>query len=129
MYVPAPPAPAAPAAPALAPVSVLASSQISLAPPIHTDLRVRRAELNVLAEHQVSVTGALLEDRHAGEAGRPVTLQERVGRGWRTLAGSRTRAGGRFRLSFTPRQPGTATVRLRFAGDATAHPSHRRWAP
>ena len=123
MYVPALPAPAAPA---LAPISIVAGGQLGIAPPpVHTDLRVRAVQLNVLAEHQASVTGALLEGRRPGSAGRPVSLQEFAGRGWKTLAASRTRAGGRFRLTFMPREVGTHTVRVRFSGDATARPSHR----
>jgi rare lipoprotein A len=120
MFVPAPPAQAAPA---LAPVSVIGASQVGLAPPLHTRVRVRRADLNVLAEHSASVTGALLEGHHGALPGLSVTLQARLGRGWRTIAEARTRAGGRFRLSFTPHRVGSEAIRVRFAGDSAALPA------
>jgi hypothetical protein len=47
-------------------------------------------------------------------------------RGWHTLARARTGARGRFRLSYTPRRLGSQWLRLRFAGNASERPSHRR---
>jgi rare lipoprotein A len=122
MYVPATPAQAAPA---LALVG-LVSSLPAVVTPVPTSLRVRDTQLNVLADHRVSVTGTLLEDRHSGEPGLVVALQTLGRHGWKTLARARTRSHGRFRLSFTPRRLGSELVRLRFAGSSTALGSHRR---
>jgi hypothetical protein len=128
MYVPATPLPAAP----LVPVGIAATSGANggeaptAAAPVHTELRVRRFELNVLADHRASVTGALLTDHAPAPAGDMIQLQALRGRRWRTLASAHTRAGGRFRLRYMPRLIGSRLVRLRFAGDATELPSRRR---
>ena len=58
MYVPATPAQAAPA---LAPVGILSTATAALAAPVHTSLKVRSPQLNVLADSRMTVTGALLE--------------------------------------------------------------------
>ncbi len=129
MYVPATPLPAAP----LVPVGIAATAPIPTVPtPVHTALKVRRYQLNVLADHRASVTGTLLEERTPGLPGQLVALQalgtqEGTGRhGWHTLARARIGARGRFRLSFLPRRLGSEWVRLRFAGSASELPSGRR---
>jgi rare lipoprotein A len=99
---------------------------MTIATAAHTALKVRSAQLNVLENRRASVTGRLLEDRRAGAPGQVVTLQAFAGHAWRTLARTRTRAGGRFRLSYVPHQPGTESVRLRFAGGAEELAAHRR---
>ena len=116
-------------APALAPVGVVTtdtSSALSAPAPVKTALEVRAAHLNVLANHRASVTGALLEGRHAGQPGEVVSLQARGRHGWRTLASARTGARGRFRLTYVAHRLGSRIVRLRFAGDLLAQASHRR---
>ena len=55
-----------------------------------------------------------------------VALQALGRHGWRTLARARTGAHGRFRLTYAPHRLGSAWVRLRFAGNASELPSHRR---
>jgi rare lipoprotein A len=123
MYAPATPLPAAP----LVPVGIASAAPESAHPvPVHTALRVRRFELNVLADHRASVTGTLLEGPRAGLAGQLVALQELGRHGWRTLSRARTGAQGRFRLRYIPRRIGSDWVRLRFAGAAGELPSHRR---
>ena len=122
MYVPATPLPAAP----LVPVGIASTAPTPAAPvPVHTALKLRWHQLNVLADHRASVTGALLESRHQGLAGQLVALQQLGRRGWHTIARAHTGARGRFRLSFTPRRIGSEWVRLRFAGSATGLASHR----
>lgn len=121
MYVPATPPPAAP----LAPVAI-ASTDPTIVTPARTELHVRGYQLNVLADHRASVTGRLLEDRRPIGAHEAIALQTLGKRGWKTLARTRTGAGGRFRLSYMPRRLGSRWVRLRFAGNATELPSHRR---
>lgn len=92
------------------------------APPAHVTLTVRgRPALNVLVDRPASIAGAL----RPGLAGRMVVLQALGARGWRTLAGARTRRGGRFRLRYTPRAIGSERLRLRFAGDALERPARR----
>jgi hypothetical protein len=93
---------------------------------VHTSLRVRNPQLNVLQDSHVSVTGALLEDRKAGEAGLTVALQALGARGWHTLARTRTGSRGRFRINYTPRQDGSHWVRLRFFGNGYALGARRR---
>jgi hypothetical protein len=128
MYVPATPLPAAP----LVPVGIAAASganggEAPTAPaPVHTELRVRGFQLNVLADHRASVTGTLLAGHRPAPVGEEIALQTLRGRGWRTLASAHTRADGRFRLRYLPRLIGSRLVRLRFAGDAAELPSRRR---
>lgn len=115
MYAPATPLPAAP----LVPVGIASSASAAAVPtPVHTALKVRGFELNVLADHRATVTGALLEGTRAGLSGQLVALQELGRHGWRTLTRTRTGAHGRFRLRYMPRRIGSDWVRLRFAGDA-----------
>lgn len=123
MYVPA--TPALPA-PALAPVGVVSAAQQPLVAPLPTTLEVRREQLNVLAGDPAYVAGTLLEGRHPGVSGRAISLQQLVGRGWRTVARTNTGPHGRFRLSFRPERIGTRRLRLRFPGAATASASRRR---
>jgi len=123
MLVPATPLPAAP----LAPVGVNSSAASpSVLTPVPTALKARDYQLNVLDDQRMSVTGTLLEDHRPGKRGLVVALQALGRHGWRTLARARTGSHGRFRLSYSPRRLGSAWVRLRFAGDATERPAHRR---
>jgi rare lipoprotein A len=104
-------------------VSTLPASTPTL---LSTSLRVRGDSLQVLRGDRASVTGRLLEDRHAGAPGRLVWLQAFIGRRWRTLTRARTGTGGRFRLTYAPPRLGSEWVRLRFAGGAGLLGSHRR---
>jgi rare lipoprotein A len=122
IYVPA--TPALPAQ-ALAPVVIVSSAPTRIATDVHTAIRVRSSQLNVLDGHSANVTGRLLEDRLPGAPGQVVALQKFGSHGWRTLAHTRTGAGGRFRLRYVPRQTASEQVRLRFAGDASDLAAHR----
>ena len=123
MYVPAPPAQHALA---LAPVDIISTTHALTAPPLgralDTTLRVRKASLNVLDGHRVSVAGTL----SPAVAGRTVTLQAMGRHGWKNVAHTRTAAKGRFRLRYMPHRTGSERVRVAFAGDALGQPSHRR---
>jgi rare lipoprotein A len=123
MYVPAPPAQHALA---LAPVGIVSTTPALATTPLgralSTTLRVRSARLNVLEGQRVSVTGAL----SPGLSGRTVTLQAIGRHGWSTVAHTLTRAKGRFRLRYLPRQTGSRRVRLSFAGDGADLGAHRR---
>jgi rare lipoprotein A len=127
MYVPATPLPAAP----LVPVGIATTSAADGAgfpvapPPVHTDLHVHGFQLNVLADHRASVTGALLADHRPAPAGELVLLQGLGGHGWRTLASAHTRARGRFSLRYLPRLLGSRVVRIRFPGSSTELASKR----
>ena len=85
------------------------------AAPERVSITVRRSDLNVLADHASTITGALEPDL----LGRVVVLQALSTHGWSTIASSHTGSGGRFRVRYVPRQTGSERVRLRFAGDAT----------
>lgn len=122
MYVPVTPLPAAP----LAPVVISSAAAATAATPVHTELKARGYQLNVLDNSRTSVTGTLLEDAHTGIPDQLVALQALGRRGWHTLARAHTGARGRFRLSYTPRRLGSQWLRLRFAGNAFERPSHRR---
>jgi rare lipoprotein A len=111
MYVPA--TPAQPAV-ALAPVGIVSVAPPMIARPVHTRLRVRDSQLNVLDGHPATVTGTLAP----GLPGKMVTLQRLGNHGWRTLTRTLTGLHGRFKLRYLPWQTGTELVRLRFAGDA-----------
>jgi hypothetical protein len=60
----------------------------------------------------VTVRGHLLP----ALGGRVVRLEARSGRGWRTVAATKTGAGGRFTLRYTP-GGGSERIRVRFTGD------------
>jgi hypothetical protein len=110
----------------LAPVGVDSAAPIVFPAQLPTSLKVRREQLNVLADHRGSVAGTLLEARRPGHAGRVVALQALVGRGWRTIALGHTGKRGRFRITFRPHRLGSRMLRLRFKGDSTGRSSRRR---
>jgi hypothetical protein len=109
----------------LAPVEIAATDP-TIVTPAQTELHVRGYQLNVLAGHRASVTGKLLDNHQPSSAGELVTLQVLGNHGWKTLASARTGANGRFRLNYVPYRLGSRWARLRFAGNATELPSHRR---
>lgn len=123
MYVPAPPAQPALA---LAPVGITSAAPSLAAQPlgraINTILRVRKTDLNVLDGRPASVAGTL----SPGVPGQTVTLQASGRHGWKTVAHARTGTKGRFRLHYLPRETGSQSVRLRFAGDAYERAARRR---
>jgi len=128
MYTPATPLPAAPLVPAgiLAGEAASAGSAPANPAPVHTELHVHDFQLNVLADHRASVTGALLAEHRPAPAGEAVALQALGRRGWHTLASAHTRVGGRFRLRYMPRRIGSRVVRLLFAGNASERASTHR---
>jgi peptidoglycan lytic transglycosylase len=75
-----------------------------------------RSARHVRAGARVRVTGSL----NPGLPGRRVGLQVRTARGWKTVDGARTRAGGRFRAVWRPRSAGSYRVRVKLAGRAAA---------
>jgi rare lipoprotein A len=119
MYVPA--TPALPAV-ALAPAGIVSTAPLTLGKPVHTTLRVRAQQLNVLAGHPATVTGTL----RPGLSGKAVALQVLGQHGWRTLTRTLTGVQGRFKLRYVPAQTGSELLRLRFVGDASDLGAHRR---
>ncbi len=119
------PATPAPAAQTLAPPGILSVAPAIIASPLHTTLRVRSSELNVLMDHRAIVRGTLREGHLSGRAGRKVVLQSLGRHGWQTLAATRTGAHGRFRLKYVARHLASERVRLRVAGDSLARAAHR----
>jgi peptidoglycan lytic transglycosylase len=96
----------------LAPVGIASGAPPAGGSPGST-IGVRSSSLNVLAGHAAVVSGTL----RPGLAGRIVMLQTLGSRGWSTVARTRTRATGRFRLRYLARRTGSARVRVRLAGD------------
>jgi hypothetical protein len=119
MYVPV--TPAQPAV-ALAPAGIVSAAPSVFARPLHTGLKVRNAQLNVLEGRASSVAGTL----RPGLPGKLVLLERLGHRGWKTIAHTLTGVRGRFKLRYMPRQTGSQIVRLRFAGDARDQPARRR---
>lgn len=86
-----------------------------------TVLRVNRAGLDVLDGRPAVIAGTL----RPGLAGRVVSLQVALRRGWHSVAWARTGPLGRFRMRYTPYVIGSEHVRLRFAGDLRYAPARR----
>lgn len=84
-------------------------------------LTVRRASMNVLDNHTVLVSGALLP----AKAGRELTLKVLTAHGWRTRAHTYTGARGRFTLRFAPRRLASMRLEVRYAGDSRALAARR----
>ncbi len=155
MYVPSTPALAVPVLPSTTIVVGEAAAPPAIPTPAATTLRVRRAVLNVLDGHTVSVAGLLSAlpqggaARPAGEvrtadatppavatqpagvarsmdvAAQTVVLQARRRHGWRTVATARSGARGRFRLRYRTARVGSELLRLRFAGVLGERGTHR----
>jgi hypothetical protein len=104
----------------------VSASPTALLAPVHTAVKVRTAELNVLEGHRATVSGTLTDGRRTPLARRVVDLQALGNHGWRTLARARTGARGRFELRYTPIGVGSRQVRVRFTGDPLDLPSGRR---
>ncbi len=111
---------------ALTPVGIASIAATTGTGAVRTSLEVRNANLDVLDDHRVTVTGALLEASRSGLPGRVIVLQALGRRGWSTLTRGHTGANGRFQLSYVPHQIGSTSVRLSFAGDADDLAAHRR---
>ena len=86
-------------------------------PVAHNDVQlvVKKARLNVLAGHRAVVSGLA---KNAG-AGEELVLEKRGHKKWHEVAHGRTLDGGVFRLRYTPRNTGSALLRVRLA-DETA---------
>jgi peptidoglycan lytic transglycosylase len=73
------------------------------------DIVLGQSRLNVLSGARASLAGHL----SPALAGRPVELQRRTDRGWRTIDWATTGAGGAFRFAFRPQRPSSAALRVR----------------
>jgi rare lipoprotein A len=92
-----------------------ARTATAAAPASIADVAVRRARLNVVAGHRASVRGRVAP----ALPGRRVVLERRNRRGWHTVDGARTGAGGRFTVRFRPHRAVSAHVRLRAGASRT----------
>ncbi|GAC1318139.1 MAG: hypothetical protein NVSMB25_07130 [Thermoleophilaceae bacterium] len=57
------------------------------------------------------------------QAGREVAVQLRMSGGWRTVAHTRTQAGGRFTASYRPRRTGSYALRVSGVGPGGSKPA------
>jgi hypothetical protein len=80
-----------------------------------------KTRLDVLRGRSALVSGKLRPRR----TGRTVVLERRDGRKWKRLATDKTDASGRYTLKTRAKSTGSALVRVRFAGDATARSAQR----
>ena len=94
-----------------------------LAPVIAQAARVRLSawtpQRNLLVGRRVSISGALRPSTRPDV----VSVQERRGGGWLTVARARTSATGRYRAAFRPAGPGSLYLRVSFAGDGVSPPA------
>ncbi len=84
-------------------------------------LTASKTRLEVLRGRTALVSGKL----RPRKAGRRVVLERRDGRKWKRLAADSTDASGRYTLKPRAKSTGSALVRVRFAGDATARSAQR----
>jgi rare lipoprotein A len=86
-------------------------------------ISVSQSRTHVVTGRNVLVQGSLRD----AKAGSVVALQVRRGGSWRTLKRDATDAGGRYRLRYRARRPGSWLLRVRLAGPqaaaATANPA------
>jgi rare lipoprotein A len=101
-----------------------ASSAVSTRPArLRTKVHVRGADLDVLAGRSATIAATLMPRL----ADRRIVLQlRRRHGGWRTVAGTRTGARGRYRLHLRMDALGSTPARVLCAGDAQGRGSHRR---
>jgi hypothetical protein len=77
---------------------------------------------HALAGQRVKVGGKL----SSGADGRTVLIQQREGRGWKTIARDRTARGGRFSAYWTPQAIGRRSVRAFVRGETGQAPAVRQ---
>jgi rare lipoprotein A (peptidoglycan hydrolase) len=87
---------------AATPALAQAPAPAAPAPALHASMKH-----HTLIGSKVKIKGAV-----AAPAGQPILVQRSKGHGWRTVARTRTRAGGRFATRFTPRRLGRMKVRV-----------------
>ena len=61
----------------------------------------------------------------SGADGRSVLIQRRAGKGWKTVARTQTRSGGRFSVYWRPSKAGRASIRAFVRGDGATAPAVR----
>jgi rare lipoprotein A (peptidoglycan hydrolase) len=97
---------------AAGPASGNASAQTSASQPLHAKFKRH----NVLSGRRVPVNGTLL----TGQGGRRILLQVNKGRGWHTVARTKTGPRGRFHAAFRPHGLGRYRMRVRLVGPVAA---------
>ena len=98
---------------AAAPAKTSAPAPASTSQPILAKFKRK----NVLYGRRVPVRGALL----TGQGGRRILLQANKGRGWHTVARTKTGPRGRFHASFHPHGLGRYRMRVRLVGPVAAN--------
>jgi hypothetical protein len=86
-----------------------------------SSLNVDKVRRDVMAGRTIRVRGSLKP--LTGQ--RPVALQVRSGRRWRTVDTDRTTASGRYSLKWRARKAGSRRMRLAFAGSDAQLPANR----
>jgi rare lipoprotein A len=77
---------------------------------------------HALSGQRVKVGGKI----GSGAQGRSVLIQQRAGKGWKTVARTRTRGGGRFSAYWRPQGTGRKAVRAFVRGENGAAPAVRQ---
>src|SRR3954451_9438488 len=65
-----------------------------------------------MRQHTLIGSGVKVKGALAGASGQAIAVQRSKGHGWRTVARTRTREGGRFATRFTPRRLGRMKIRV-----------------
>ena len=103
--------------PALAALSVVATVGAPALAPASAD--AQGPALNAAMRHHALVGSKVpVKGTLAGPAGQRVLVQQAKGRGWKTVARTKTRAGGGFATSFRPKSLGRTNVRVVGPGGA-----------
>jgi hypothetical protein len=86
-----------------------------------SSLDVDKVRRDVMAGRNITVRGSLKP--LTGE--RPVSLQVKSGKSWRTVDSDHTTAAGHYSLKWRARKVGSRKIRLAFAGSDTQTPANR----
>jgi len=95
------------------PASTAVPTSLSIPVSVRAGVGVSHARLSVFGSGRASVSGTV----YPTQAGVSVALQIRDGGSWRTVAGARTGRRGRYTLSFTARDAGSESARVRVGND------------
>ena len=102
--------------PAVTPSSTAAQTAAAATAPAAPAKVHAAARRSVLVGQKVPVSGAI----SSGQTGQGILVQTKAGRGWKTVAHTRTKAHGRFATSWRPPHIGSYQLRVRGTGAGIA---------